>query len=440
MEQDFLTFIRKNDLFATGDRVLLAVSGGVDSMVMLHLMQINGFDIAVAHVNYGLRGEDSAKDEELVVKWCEENEITYFAKRVEKEAYDQGESIQMVARTIRYDFFEELCAKHGFTKKATAHNLNDSLETVLLNLTKGTGIAGLTGIAVKRDNLIRPLLFATKEQVYAYAKAENLVWREDVSNEKNNYQRNLIRNEVIPLLRTINPNIEQTFVHTSERLEGVKQLLDEAKLNLSANDQKKESVQNFDISWFEGTSKDKVLLHELIRPLGFNFSEILDISEAILNRQSGKVFHSGSHSLHLDRDRLIVSVEQEELMPVVINEPTSQIIFGQKTLKFEVVVGHDFTKEQNANMAFFDLDLLKFPMEVRSWQQGDIIYPLGLKGSKKVSDVFIDSKVPNPMKSKVPVLTSEYQLVWLAGLRMDDRFKVTVQTRRMLKVTCFSYE
>jgi tRNA(Ile)-lysidine synthase len=435
MEQEFLTFIRKNDLFTTRDMVLLAVSGGVDSMVMLHLMKKQGFDIAVAHVNYGLRGADSKKDEELVVNWCAKNEIPCFVTRVEKEAYDQGESIQMVARKIRYHFFEELSAEHGFSKIATAHNLNDSLETVLLNLTKGTGIAGLTGIAVKRDNLIRPLLFATKEQVYAYAKAENLVWREDSSNEKNAYQRNLIRNEVIPLLRKINPNIEQTFVNTSERLEGVKELLDEAKRNLSANDQKNESVQNFDITWFMGTSKYKVLLHELIRPLGFNYSDIQDISEAILNGQSGKVFHSGSYSLHLDRDRLIASQEQEELISVAVKEPTSEVVFGEQTLKFDVVVGNDFPKEQNANIAFFDLDLLKFPMEVRSWQQGDVIYPLGLKGSKKVSDVFIDAKVPKPVKGKVPVLTSEHQLVWLAGLKMDDRFKVSSDTFLMLKVT-----
>jgi len=434
MYQSFLTLIKENALIAQGDKVLIAVSGGVDSMVLAHLMLKSGFIMGVAHVNYRLRGDDSEEDEALVRDWCHAHEVPFFLHRVDPAIYDARESIQMVARKERYAFFDQLRNKQGFTKVATAHNANDNLETVLLNLTKGTGIHGLTGIAMEGPGLIRPLLFATKEEIYAFARGEAISWREDVSNQKNDYQRNLIRNEVVPLLKKINPALEATLQDTLLRLQGTAQLLEQAVEVKKAVETEGRWLLN--VEWYQGHPDQLVILTELIKPYGFGFADARDLSGAILSGQPGKLFYSGGYEMNLDRGQLYItrkvdtSVEGE----VVVPKDEGTVSVGAFNIHLTYFSGNELPSHDPTTTAFFDPDELTFPLKLRPWKQGDAFYPLGMAGKKKVSDFMIDSKIPVTLKKEVLVLESDGQIAWIVGHRMDNRFKITSKTARMLKL------
>ncbi|WP_421898581.1 tRNA lysidine(34) synthetase TilS [Marinoscillum sp.] len=434
MYQSFLTLIKENALITRGDKVLIAVSGGVDSMVLAHLMLKSDFRMGVAHVNYRLRGEDSDADEALVRDWCQAHEVPFFLHRVAPGIYDAKESIQMVARNERYTFFDRLCDEQGFIKVATAHNANDNLETVLLNLTKGTGIHGLTGIALKGDRLIRPLLFATKEEVYKYARSEQITWREDVSNQKNDYQRNLIRNEVVPLLKKINPALEATFHDTLLRLQGTARLLQQAVEHRQAVE--KEGRLLLNVEWYQGHPDHLVMLAELIKPYGFGFADARDLSGAIMSGLPGKLFYSSTYEINLDRGQLYITSKEEatECVEILVPKDEGAVSAGPFGVQLSYLSGNELPNHDPATTAFFDPDELTFPLKLRRWEQGDAFYPLGMEGKKKVSDFMIDSKIPVTLKKEVLVLESDGRIAWIVGHRIDNRFKITSKTARMLKL------
>lgn len=434
MLQAFLTYIKDQKLVQPTDQVLLAVSGGADSMVMAELFIQAGYHVAVSHVNYQLRGADSQADEALVRQWCADNQIVFHLKRVDPLVYESGESIQMVARTERYQFFDALCAEYGYHHVATAHHANDNLETVLLNLTKGTGLRGLTGIAPKKARVIRPLLFATKEELYAYARERGIAWREDYTNQKSDYQRNLIRNEVVPLLRKINPNLEHTLMDTLTRLQGAEDLIVSRAQELSFRQEGE--MQMLDVSWFMGAKADLVMLQEALRPFGFNWADIRDLGQSVLAHHTGALFHSSSYTLNLDRGQLLIhpNAGNKKGQPVKWIEKPGEFRMGTNRLVLAELPVEDFPGQSPANIAYVDRNLIEMPLKLRTWQQGDVFYPLGMRGKKKVSDFMIDSKIPVTLKGELLILESAGQIVWIVGHRLDDRYKITDRTTQLLKI------
>ncbi|MCW5911599.1 MAG: tRNA lysidine(34) synthetase TilS [Cyclobacteriaceae bacterium] len=412
----------------TDDKILLAVSGGVDSMVMAHLFSQLKYSVVIAHVNFRLRGAESDADQQFVEQWCKQNRVPFFTAHFETNNYatTRGLSIQMAARELRYQWFNELVSEHQLKFIATAHHINDSLETSLLNLARGAGLEGLLGIAPQSGNRIRPLMFATRAQVEAYAAENEIAWREDSSNQTDAYQRNLIRHRVIPELKKINPALESAFVSMSEKIRHDLDLLTEDVKAWQAHYvmPKGESlvIQKAGIV----SSLDLQRLWRTLRNYGFNREQM----EAIRNASSGqpgKVFYSATHCLAVDRETLIVSRLAEALQAVSIPLASGKYRLGSLEMNVEAPVSPELVRD--ASVAVLDMEKLAPALIWRGWQAGDYFFPLGMTQRKKISDFLVDEKVPVGFKNQVTVLESNGEIVWVAGYRIDNRFKLTKITR-----------
>ncbi|MGF1638344.1 MAG: tRNA lysidine(34) synthetase TilS [Cyclobacteriaceae bacterium] len=434
----FLDYVEKNKLFAPDDKILLAVSGGIDSMVMAHLFAQTDFHWAMAQCNFGLRGEASDGDELFIKEAASNYEVVFYSKRFDTVASaGAGKSIQMAARELRYKWFGELLHEHGFQFIATAHHINDSLETFLLNVARGTGISGLHGILPKQGHIIRPMMFASREMVEKYAKDQKIQWREDSSNASTKYHRNLIRHKVVPVLKEINPSLEQTFVQTLERIRGAENILQHEIAMLK------------DVVWFAHENSltiktDKLMdchdpvavLWELLHPLGFHYREMSKILEAGLGI-SGKRFESASHQLWVERDcfRVEALSIEEAVTPELITETMQKKTVGNYVFTFEQLPVAEAHMSSDPSEAFLDAEALIWPLIVRPWKQGDWFIPLGMQGKKKLSDFMIDKKIPVNLKSKILIVETGGKIAWLAGFRIDDRFKIKPTTKQVLKIT-----
>lgn len=392
-------------------------------MVLANLLLKAEFTFAVAHMNFQLRGEESNKDEEFVRGWCEHNEIDFFFRRVQMEG--RG-SVQMEARDLRYSWFRDLLKEKQFSKIVVAHHLNDQLETMLLNLTRGTGIRGLAGMAPRSDDIIRPLLGFSKAEIQEYAQANGLEWREDASNSTEDYDRNKVRHRVIPELERLNPSFMETFRRTNQRLQGTQAVL------LERIEQLKKSVTvtgddlRIPLDWLGQGASDFELLMELLRPFGANFFQVEEILEC---SEAGRIFETASHTICFDRTRLIITEHTRPLSDMLVNGPGTYQ-WGNRYLIISKT--RDTTITGNSELiAKVDASKAKFPMTVRSFRPGDHFYPLG-SGRKKVSDFFIDQKVPRSAKSRVPIIESEGDIIWVGGHRIDDRSKITQDTSECL--------
>lgn len=404
-------------------------------MVMLHLFRQAGFKIGVVHCNFQLRGEASAGDEDLVKNTCGSQNIPFYVKRFDTTGYaeERGLSIQMAARELRYSFFNLLLSEEAYDYVATAHHHNDSIETVLLNLVKGTGIDGLSGIPQKKDKVIRPLLFASKEMLVGYAKDCNLSWREDVSNASDHYQRNFIRHQIIPKLKELNPNIENTFQVTLQRLNGSRQfakeyidLFREQAISFTEN------RINIDKIKLLESPAPSVLLWELLKEKGFNFDQCTEI---VATHQSGKKFSTSVYELFIDRDFYIVdSKNTEPLFDVTISSNTGVVKGRDNILRLDTLDKNGFVLSGDTDVAYLDFDRIDFPLRWRAWWAGDHFIPLGMDHSKKLSDFFIDRKISIPSKDKITVIESGGKIVWVVGLRIHDHFKVSESTTRILAI------
>ena len=432
MLKQFLNHIHQNNLFKPGSKILLAVSGGLDSMVMLHLFSEAGFSFGVAHCNFQLRGEDSQRDEAFVKQACSDKNLKFYSNRFETEDYasDHGLSVQMAARDLRYAWFSEVAEKEGYDFLATAHHLNDSLETILLNLTKGSGIQGLSGIPLKNGKIIRPMLFASHDMIKSYAESNQIKWREDLSNSTDDYQRNFIRHQVVPKLKELNPSMEDTFQKSLAKIYGALELMKVGKAEFERQFKPTENGVHIPKIVIEQVENSAAVLWELIHHYGFNLEQCQSIVEA-LHGQPGKKFPSAGFQLTIDRTELVISKHPENWEPVSVEQGHDHVTFGPFSITIKSVQAA-VQLNQDKHEGIFDADTLKFPLTWRKWKAGDHFYPMGLEHKKKLSDFLIDNKVSLPAKGMVTVLESAGEIVWVVGHRIDNRFKITPQTRQAI--------
>ncbi len=434
MKDKFLAFIEENHLFHVDQQILLAVSGGMDSVVMADLFFKANVPFAIAHANFGLRGEESDADEAFVKKLAKKYKAACFTRIFATAAFakDEKVSIQMAARALRYTWFYELMELQNIPFLATAHHQNDALETALLNFTKGTGISGLHGILPKSGNIIRPMLFATKEDIYDYLVARQLVWREDSSNESNKYQRNLLRNQVIPLLKEINPDIEHTFVNTLSRVKGAEKVfyrIVEEAVGYTVTNAGGHIYIN--LEKLEQLPEAGIVLAEILKKYHFNFSQAKQVWDR-RDEGSGKYFDSPTHRINIDRGQFIISKKNlQQFHSLEVMQNLKAIEVGRVTLNFSTQVREKVAITNQKAVALLDLERLKFPLTIRKWKNGDWFIPLGMKKKKKLSDFMIDEKIPLNLKEEVFLLMSGDSVVWVIGHRIDDRFKITESTTQV---------
>jgi tRNA(Ile)-lysidine synthase len=435
MQQAFLDHLKKRKLCAPPDHILLATSGGIDSMVLMDLFLKSGIAISVVHVNFKLRGIDSDNDEDFVRKKCLNNHIPFFTQSFDTIAFAEERklSIQMAARELRYQWFHELLAQHGFQSVATAHHLNDTIETTLLNLVRGSGPEGWDGIAARNGKIIRPLLFASRSEIENYAAENGITWREDSSNASDDYQRNFLRHRVTPLLKELNPSFEKSFSDSIAKISSSNELA-EAGLRAWRKNFVTEKGDRLFISkeGLDAAEHPEGLLWQVIKSFGYNFDQAAQIIFSI-HASPGKLFHSATHELVIDRSALILSKKTEGLNEILIEEGQAKATLGRMTLRIEKLSNAEMTKD--ATVALIPVDKLQFPLTWRAWREGDSFYPLGMQHKKKISDFLIDQKISMAEKKSVTVLVSGNEIAWVVGMRLDDRFKMTAETKSYFKIS-----
>lgn len=420
-----MQFGAKHQLFREKDRILAAVSGGVDSMVMAELLHSCGLLAGIAHVNYRLRGQNSDLDQSLVQSTAERIKIPCFIKCVDEDWREKYKgSLQMAARTFRYDWFESLFDSNGFTAVATAHHLNDQAETSVLNMIKGMSAPALTGIPFRNHHIIRPLMFLTREEILRYAVEQKIQWREDHSNSSDVYQRNMIRNRIMPLINEINPSFPHSADASKFKGEGMIELFQKGLKALKSEVISEHSNGVFEISLRVISSfrhPSSVLFH-LIEEFGFTE----DTSSRIFtDAQIGAQFLSQTHRLQLDRNRLLISEREKSKDVFSPVEITGSGLYQSGRLKIKLEhCTRSMDSEKSRHIIWADPEKLSFPLEWRTWQPGDRFIPVGMTGHKKVSDLLTDEKIPLSEKNEITVLLSRGQIVWVPGLRAAREFSL----------------
>ena len=428
-------FIHSENLISNEEKLLVALSGGMDSMFLLHcLIQLN-YQLEVAHCNFGLRGEESDRDEDFVKAFCDFKGIKFHVKRFDTANYakNQGISIQMAARDLRYAWFDQLRATNSFDKLLTAHHRTDSIETILLNLSRGTGLKGLTGMPAITGHIVRPLIRLSREEISDMVTELKIPYRDDSSNASDKYSRNRIRHHILPQFKEINPSFEQTVENTasiiSQAAGFVKYFMQAIKKECVVIGKDKTTI---DIPSLIKYPELPFVLFEIVSEYGFNADQVKDI-EMSLGGISGKQFYSATHRITKASQSLIIEeLNDSDFIEYAINIGDKNLVTSHHTWYFEVSQNKNISKM--ANEAVLDLSKLSFPLVVRKWKQGDKIRPIGMQGHKKVSDILIDKKLSVPEKEKVWVLVSGEEIVWINELVVSEDYKVTSETTGVLRV------
>jgi tRNA(Ile)-lysidine synthase len=431
MQQKVQTYIQKHQLLTQEGRIIVGVSGGTDSVVLLHILLSLGYDCIIAHCNFHLRKEESDRDELFVRNLAKELKVPscFIDFETTKYAEDHRISIEMAARDLRYAWFYELLYHHDAQAIAVAHHLDDSIETMLMNLVRGTGLKGLTGIQPRNHKVIRPLLCCSRLEIETYLVRHDLDHIEDSSNASVDYHRNKFRNEVFPLLEEINPSVRQTLYESLNRFEGnliiYQQAIDKIKLEII---QQKQGLVLMDIDLIKKQAHIPTVMYEFLHPYNFSPALIEQITDK-LDGESGKVFFSDTHRLLKDRKYLVLSLIEENTIDeywVEEDDTFIELPFQMKISKQIKTSGFEISKE--LNRIHVDTAKIVFPLKIRRWKEGDTFFPFGMIQQKKISDFFINNKLSLLEKEHSWILESNNEVIWIIGQRLDNRFRVTKET------------
>ena len=412
-------FIEKEDLFSKQDKILVALSGGADSVALTRILITLGYHCEAAHCNFELRGEESDRDEDFVRNFCRSLNIKCHSIHFETRRYaaQQSISIEMAARELRYNWFSKICEESDCQVVAVAHHKDDSVETMLLNLIRGTGINGLLGIRPKNGNVVRPLLCASRQEVVEYLHRMNQTYVTDSTNLEDEYTRNKIRLNLLPLMEEINPSVKDGLVKTASYLndisKGYQQAIKESIDRIFITPEKEISIEKL-----MNEPAPQALLFEVLSPLGFNSTQVEEVYGS-LNGQPGKRFISSQWQVVKDRELLLI-----EKVKTANDKP--QIIFE------EVLLTKEFVIPKDKNTACFDANKFKGVISIRKWEKGDYFIPFGMKGKKLVSDFMTDSKFSLLKKEQQWVLSCNDQIAWLIGERTDNRFRIDDSTQKVI--------
>ena len=437
MYQRFLEYSGQQKLFNKGSRVLLAVSGGIDSMVMAHLFREAGIDHSIAHCNFSLRGEESDGDEKFVASYAGTNSIKLFTTRFDTLGYAASKhmSVQMAARELRYEWFNNLVEKAGFDAVAVAHNLNDNAETFFINLLRGTGLNGLTGMSPRHNNIIRPLLFASRSEIAAFATEKKISFREDSSNAEVKYIRNRIRLRVIPEIEKVNSAslaaITETINHLRSSSEIVGIYIEGLHRELFRP--LKNGIET-DVKDLKSLTPVSPHIYELFKRYGLSSKQTEEMVN-LLDSSTGKYILTSTHCLLKDRDKIIITERSDEQPQAFVFSSIDEMRLSGLFADLRLTNPSDEPLPASRLTGCVDLSLVEFPVTVRHWEPGDKFMPLGMSQFKKLSDFLIDQKIPVTDKEKVLLLLSGDSVIWVMGYRIDDRFRVTGRTERILIMT-----
>ncbi len=437
MENQIVQYIAQHQLCTKKDRILVAVSGGIDSMVLLHLLKKLGYEISIAHCNFKLRGKSSDRDEDFVRRQCILYELPFFSKSFDIDSYrvKSKTGIQEAARDLRYQWFSDVMEANNLDLLAVAHHVDDQIETVLLNVIRGAGIFGLSGMQPKRRHIIRPMLSIKKSEIIDYAHINNIEFREDSSNKESKYRRNYLRNKWLPSIEKKIPSFKNRMAENiliwqkSTRL--LQGLIDEQLNPYKTTDGHQISL---DLYRIEKSLRDLVVFRWL-QPYGFNYSQVLQMVKCIEEDSSGKMFYSKKNRVSSDRKRLILSsLNTSKTGEILIERDQKTISLEEGTLEFKLLTRNDEIQFEN-RIAFLDLHKIKYPLKLRKWKPGDFFKPLGLKGKKqKIKKYFSNNKFNHFEKERQWLLCTKDRICWIVGERMDDRFKIDDSTKYVLKV------
>lgn len=435
MEKAFKKIIKEEYPFLCTNKLLIAVSGGVDSIVLAHLCKMSKMEFSIAHCNFNLRGEESDADEAFVKDLAENMEVPFFTQSFNtlKFAENAGISIQMAARELRYNWFEELSNSMEFDYTLTAHHANDNLETFLINLIRGTGPEGLQGIKDKHRQLIRPLINFSRSEIEEFANTESLKWREDSSNASDKYMRNRIRHHMVPLMQELNPQLLESFAKTQQHLNESMELVEDYMSLLYPKIISRDVFgYALDIAFLKKVPNSKQVLYQLLKSFGFTeWNDVHDLMDA----QTGKMVLSDTHRLIKDRNRLLLTeIQDESINKEYQLEKGEEFVMIPEFGTLHLTEVDKFDKSATHSI-FVPIRKLKFPLLIRKWKEGDYFVPFGMKGKKKLSDYFKDEKFSLPQKEQTWLLFSGEDLVWIINQRADNRFSVEKGDREILKIS-----